>query len=86
MVQPPFNLKVKTKVGMEFIRAIYDSFPKGHPLRPICNHHTLKHSYSCMPSMESKIKRHNKKVKASQDKPKKPEKKMQLHKGRMPTR
>ena len=56
---PPFDLKVETNLGREFLRIINDSFPQGHVLKPIFNRNTLKLSYSCMPSVKNNIDAHN---------------------------
>ena len=56
---PPFDLKVKTKVGKDFIRIIQECFPKGHALHQIFTSNTVKLSYSCMPTMDSVINSHN---------------------------
>lgn len=57
---PPFDLRVKSNVGREFLKAVNECFPEGHVLRPICNKNTLKLSYSCMPNVKSIIDAHNK--------------------------
>ena len=57
---PPFDLGVQTNIGKEFFKAVDESFPVGHELRPICNRNTLKLSYSCMPNIKSTIDSHNK--------------------------
>jgi len=70
---PPFDLRVKTNIGREFLRIVDDSFPIGHKLKPIFNRNTLKLSYSCMPNVKSSIDSHNKSClnKDRNDEPKK---------------
>ena len=57
---PPFSTNVKTNVGRKFLNIVDESFKKGHPLHKIFNKNTFKVSYSCMPSLKSKISVHNK--------------------------
>ena len=59
---PPFDLRVKTNVGRQFLKIVNDSFPKGHVLQKIFNKNTLKLSYCCMPNMKSTIDAHNKAI------------------------
>ena len=59
---PPFDGKVKTNVGKEFLKIVVESFPAGHSLQQIFNRNTLKISYSCMPNMKSAIDAHNHKI------------------------
>jgi hypothetical protein len=59
---PPFDSGVKTNVGGQFLKIIYESFPRGHILQKIFNKNTLKVSYSCMPNIKTVIDAHNKKV------------------------
>ncbi|KAJ8033377.1 hypothetical protein HOLleu_23596 [Holothuria leucospilota] len=59
---PPFDLRVKTNVGRQFLKIVTESFPKGHTLQIIFNRNTLKISYSCMPNMKSIVDAHNKKI------------------------
>ena len=53
---PPFSITVRTDVGKEFLRILDECFPRGHPLYQIMNRGTVKISYSCMPSMDRRIK------------------------------
>ena len=59
---PPFDARVKTNLGKEFLRIINECFPRGHALRPIFNRSTLKLSYSCMPNVKSVIDSKNKRL------------------------
>ena len=52
---PPFDARVKTNLGKEFLRIINKCFPRGHALRPIFNRSTLMFSYGCMPNVKSVI-------------------------------
>ena len=56
---PPYDKRVRTNVGREFLRIVDQSFPQGHCLRPIFNRNTLKISYSCMPNIKNTIEAHN---------------------------
>ena len=38
------------------------TIPKGHPLYPLLNRHTVKVSYSTMPNLQKKVNNHNKKI------------------------
>ena len=49
---PPWNARVTTNVGAEFLKILDASFPKNHPLHKICNRNTVKVSYCCMANME----------------------------------
>ena len=57
---PPFDARVKTNLGREFLKIVRECFPKRHVLHTIFNRNTLKLSYSCMPNVESIISAHNK--------------------------
>ena len=59
---PPWNQAVKTNVGAKFLELVRDSFPKGHPLRPILNRNTVKVSYCCMKNMAQIKKAQNSKI------------------------
>lgn len=63
---PPFDLRVKTNVGRQFLKIVNESFPKGHVLQQIFNKNTLKLSYSCMPNMKSTMDAHNNKIMKTQ--------------------
>ena len=57
---PPFDLQVKTNVAAESLKLIDKHFPKHSKLHKILNRNCVKVSYSCMPSVASKISSHNK--------------------------
>ena len=59
---PPYNVTVKTDIGKKFIQLIKHHFPRHHRYHKIFNTNTIKLSYSCSPSMESIINKHNRKV------------------------
>lgn len=59
---PPFNLKVKTRIGEQFLKLVEKNFPKGSRWHKFFNKHTLKLSYSCTKNIASHINSHNKKV------------------------
>lgn len=59
---PPFCKSVETKVGRIFLKLVDQHFPRNHRYHKIFNRNTIKVSYSCMDSMESVVKQHNKKV------------------------
>ena len=63
---PPFDLRVKTNVGGQFLKIVRESFPKGHVLHSVFNRNTLKLSYSCMPSMKAVVDTHNARVTKAQ--------------------
>ena len=56
---PPFSKSVSTNVGKSFLNLVNKHFPPHHKFRKLFNKNTIKVSYSCMPSMKSKIKSHN---------------------------
>ena len=64
---PPWNCMLKENIGKVFSRALEKHFPKGHILHPIFNKHTVKLSYSTMPSMASKIGANNNKLEKDQN-------------------
>ena len=53
---PPFTVSLKTNLGKDFLTTMDQCFPQGHPLRKIINRNNIKVSYSCMPSMDRRIK------------------------------
>ena len=59
---PPYNMKVKTKLGQEFLRLIDKNFPKGTMRYQHFNRHTVKVSYSCTKNIAAHISSHNKKL------------------------
>ena len=66
---------VRENMGVIFARAMAKHIPRGHPLYHCLNKHTMKCSYSTMPSMGSKVGAHNngieRKVRESENPPKK---------------
>ena len=42
--------------------ALANTIPRGHPLYPLLNRHTVKVSYSTMPNLQKKVNNHNKKI------------------------
>ena len=59
---PPYNMKVKTKVGQEFLKLIDKNFPKGSVWHQHFNRHTVKVSYSCTKNIAAHINSHNKRI------------------------
>ena len=59
---PPFDRRVKTKIGKLFLQILDKTIPKGHILYPALNRHTVKIGYSNMPNLTRKISQHNSKV------------------------
>ena len=59
---PPFDRRVKTKIGKQFLQILDKTIPKGHILYPALNRHTVKIGYSNMPNLTRKISQHNSKV------------------------
>ena len=59
---PPFNLMTKTNVGKAFLNLLEKHFSKEHRFHKIFNKNTVKLSYSCMPSVDKIISKHNKKI------------------------
>ncbi len=57
---PPYDLRVETNIGRQFLKTLDESFPVGHVLRPLFNRNTVKLSYSCMPNISRVIDAHNK--------------------------
>ena len=66
-LNPPFNLKMKTKIGKSFLKLLYQYFPCHNKLHRHFNQNNMKISYSCMPHMNSNTYTHNHKVRI--DKP-----------------
>ena len=66
---PPYNKAISTDIGKTFLHLIQKHFgSKTNALHKIFNHQSLKISYSCLPSMGSVIKSHNKQINNPQDK------------------
>ena len=63
---PPYSKNIKTRIKQWFLRLIDRHFPVGSKLRKIFNRSTVKVSYSCMPSMDNIIKRHNARVRGAE--------------------
>ena len=57
---PPFNAMVKTNVGRAFLNLLNRHFSNEHRFHKIFNRNTVKLSYSCMPSVERLLSKHNK--------------------------
>lgn len=53
---------MKTNVAKEVFEALATTIPRGHPLYPLLNRHTVKVSYSTMPNLQKKVNNHNKKI------------------------
>ena len=61
-LNPPFNLKTKTKTGRLFLNLLDKHFPPHNKPYILFNRTNVKISYSCMPSMFSYTDMHNHKV------------------------
>ena len=48
---PPFDMRVKTNVGKQFLRTVDECFPRGHVLRPI---DTSQDHFSVLPKSEGR--------------------------------
>ena len=59
---PPFDRRVKTKIGKQFLQILDRTIPKGHKLYPVLNRHTVKLGYTNMPNLMSMVSHHNSKV------------------------
>ena len=59
---PPYSSNVKTNLGKEFLKLLDLCFHRNHPLRKIFNRHTVKLSYSCLPSFKRQVQAHNNKI------------------------
>ena len=62
MVQLYLEFPCQNQLGKEILNIVDNYFPKKHPLRKICNRHTLKLSYSRMSNMKSIIASYKKTV------------------------
>ena len=69
---PPYNIMVRNNIGKLFAKALEKHIPKGHVLHPLLNKHTVKLSYSTMPSMASKVGAHNNKLERAAEEEKNP--------------
>ena len=56
---PPFNGRLQTNYGQEFLKIVDTCFPQGHPLHRTFNRNKLKLSYSTMPNLLQIIQKHN---------------------------
>ena len=56
---PPFSNSATTNVAHKSLKLVDTHFPKGTKLHAILNRNTVKVSYSCMPKIDTLIKRHN---------------------------
>ena len=56
---PPFNIKVATKVAKTFLALIDKHFPEDKRLSKIFNRSTIKVSYSCLPNVKQTISNNN---------------------------
>ena len=43
---PPYEMKVKTKITKKFFSILEKNIPPGHKLRPLLNRHTVKLSHT----------------------------------------
>ena len=59
---PPYSKSVSTNVGKEFLKLLDKHFPSHNKFSKIFNRRSVKVSYSCLPSMKSKINQHNKNI------------------------
>ena len=66
---PPFEMTVATNIGKEFIGLVKEEFPPGHPYHSVLNEHTVKFSYSVLPSLMKKINHHNAKIAKEEQNP-----------------
>ena len=57
---PPFSLRVKTKIGKLFFKMLRKNFPKANLLQKTLNKNTIKNSYSSIRNTKSIISSHNK--------------------------
>ena len=68
---PPFSVKVKTKVGKYFLNLIRKHFPPRHKFSKLFSGSTIKVRYSCIPNIKAEIHKRNKNTieKAQQKRP-----------------
>ena len=59
---PPYDMRVKTKVGHKFLALLDKHFPKGHILHPVMNRRKVKVSYRTMPNIGQQISMNNVKI------------------------
>ena len=63
---PPYSMNIATNVGCYFLNLVNKHFPLHHKFSKIFNRNNMKISYSCTPSMKSRINIHNKTVTKAQ--------------------
>ena len=63
---PPFNKSLVTNIGKQFLNLVNKNFPATSPLSKVLNRKTIKTSFCCHENMESKIKKHNKRLMAEE--------------------
>ena len=56
---PPFSKSVTTNVAHKLLKLLDAHFPKGTKLHNNLNRNSVKVSYSCMPNIDTLVKRHN---------------------------
>ena len=59
---PPWSSRVRFNIGRKFLQLLDKHFPKGSPLRKICNRNCVKLSYSTTKNMSRIIAAHNAKT------------------------
>ena len=59
---PPFTQNSTINIGRKFLQLLDECFPPDNPMHRILNRHTVKISYSCLPSFGHAIKAHNNKL------------------------
>ena len=64
---PPYSSNIKTNIGKAFFGILKKHFPDDSELSRLFNKKSVKISYSCMPSMQSLISGHNKKMLRGQE-------------------
>ena len=59
---PPFDRRVKTKIGNKFLKILDKTIPKRYILHSALNRHTVKIGYTNMPNLMRKVSLHNSKI------------------------
>ena len=67
LYNPPYNMMARENIGAVFTKTLKNAFEKGNSLAKVFNNHTIKLSYSTMPSMAMKIKAHNNQIKSNNE-------------------
>ena len=62
-------MNVKTNIAKKFLQLIDKHFPPSHKFHKVFNRNNVKVSYSCIPSVATIIKSHNRNVLSSKPKP-----------------